>query len=138
GLAIVMSWPLLFHLGSQTAQVESEDPLYLTWQAAWIGHALLHQPLHLLHTNLYWPYKDGLAFTDVIWGYAPAGMVAAHGPHTALVVHNLLFLFAYALAFLGAYLLARELGAGRWGGVAAGVAFAYAPWRLEQKIGRAH
>ena len=36
-----------------------------------------------------------------------------------------------ALAFLGAYLLARELGAGSWGGLAAGAAFAYAPWKLE-------
>ena len=41
-------------------------------------------------------------------------------------------LFAYALAFLGTYLLARELGAGWIGGVAAGAAFAYAPWKLTQ------
>src|ERR671926_412695 len=37
-----------------------------------------------------------------------------------------------ALAFFGAYLLARELGASRGGGFVAGAAFAYAPWRLEQ------
>jgi hypothetical protein len=49
-----------------------------------------------------------------------------------LVVYNVLFLLAYALAFYGAYLLARELGAGRWGATAAGIAFAYAPWRLAQ------
>jgi uncharacterized membrane protein len=34
------------------------------------------------------------------------------------------------LAFLGAYLLARELGTGTLGGLCAGAAFAYAPWRL--------
>jgi hypothetical protein len=131
-LAVGMTWPLVFHLGSETAQVESYDPLYLTWQGSWIGHALLHEPLHLLQTNLYWPYKENLAFTDVIWGYGPADLLAAHGPHAALIVHNLLFIFAYALAFLGAYLLARELGAGAWGAIAVGVAFAYAPWKLEQ------
>src|SRR5262249_26112941 len=42
------------------------------------------------------------------------------------------FLFAYALAYLGAYLLAVELGAGRLGGIVAGAAYAYAPWKLAQ------
>ena len=41
--------------------------------------------------------------------------------------------FAYALCFAGAWLLARELGAGRAGAAVAGAAFAYAPWRLEQE-----
>jgi hypothetical protein len=127
-----MTWPLVVHLGSETVQVESYDPLYLTWQVAWIGHALLHAPLHLFQSNLYWPLGDNLTFTDVVLGYAPAGLLAAHDPHAALIVHNLLFIFTYAFAFFGAYLLARELGAEEWGGIAAGAAFAYAPWKLEQ------
>jgi hypothetical protein len=131
-LALGMTWPLVLHLGSETTQVESYDPLYLTWQVAWIGHALLHAPLHLFQSNLYWPLAHNLTFTDVVLGYAPAGLLAARGPHAALVVHNLLFIFTYAFAFFGACLLARELGAGEWGGVAAGAAFAYAPWKLEQ------
>ena len=49
-----------------------------------------------------------------------------------MVRYDLLFLFAYALAFFGAYLLARELGLGPLGAVIAGAAFAYAPYRLEQ------
>lgn len=51
---------------------------------------------------------------------------AQAGATTALVVYNLLFLGAYALAFLATYLLARELGASQLGRVAAGAAFAYA------------
>jgi hypothetical protein len=130
-LALGMTWPLVLHLGSETAQVESYDPLYLTWQLAWIGQALLDSPLQLFQSNLYWPLEDNLTFTDVQFGYAPAGLLAAHGPHAALVVHNVLFVFTYAFAFFGAYLLARELGAGEWGGIVAGAAFAYAPWKLE-------
>ena len=49
-----------------------------------------------------------------------------------MVRYDLLFLFAYALAFAGAYLLARELGLGPAGAVVAGAAFAFAPFRLEQ------
>jgi hypothetical protein len=50
----------------------------------------------------------------------------------ALVRYNLLFLFAYSLCFVGAYLLARELGLKRLGAAAAGVAFAYAPYRVTE------
>src|SRR5213079_2402473 len=132
-LAVVMTWPLVLRLGSETQFVDSwGDPLYLTWQVAWIGHAVVHSPLHLLQSNFYFPVNNNLALTDVLFGYAPTGLFASSGPHAALIVHNLLFIFTYALAFLGAYLLARELGAGDWGGIAAGAAFAYAPWKLEQ------
>ena len=130
-LAVAMAWPLVLHLGSDIGK-DLGDPLLQAWQVAWIGHALLHQPLDLWQANMFWPYSDTLAFTDALIGYAPAGLAAQAGPHAALVAYNLLFLFAYALAFVGAYLLARELGTGIFGGVAAGAAFAYAPWRLAE------
>jgi hypothetical protein len=126
-----MTWPLTARLGSSIGH-DTHDPLFQAWQVAWLGHAVAHQPLHLFQSNIFWPLADSLAFSDALVGYAPAGLVAQQGPHAALVVYNLLFVFAYALAFLGAYLLARELGAGRLGAAAAGAAFAYAPWRLAQ------
>ena len=101
------------------------------WQVAWGGHALLHQPLDYFQANTFWPLHNSLAFSDALVGYAPAGVIG-DGPRSAIVRYDLLFLFAYALAFLGAYLLTRELGIGRAGAVVGGAAFAYAPWRLEQ------
>ena len=129
-LAIVMTWPLVLHLGT-TVPRDIGDPLAEAWQPAWGGHALLHQPLHFFDSNRFWPLKDSLAFGDALIGYAPAGIVGS-GPHAAMVRYDLLFLFAYALAFFGGYLLAREMGLGPLGAVIAGAAFAYAPYRLEQ------
>jgi hypothetical protein len=129
-LAIVMTWPLLLHLGAIVPR-DIGDPLAEAWQPAWGGHALLHQPLHFFDANRFWPIKDSLAFGDALIGYAPAGLIGS-GPHAALVRYDLLFLFAYALAFFGAYLLARELGLGPAGAAVAGAAFAFAPFRLEQ------
>ncbi len=130
-LAIVMTWPLALHLGSDIGK-DLGDPLLQAWQVSWIGHALLERPLELWQANTFWPNADTLAFSDALVGYAPAGLVAQGSPHAALVVYNLLFLGAYGLAFLGAYLLARELGVGWIGAAAAGAAFAYAPWKLGQ------
>jgi hypothetical protein len=130
-LAVAMTWPLVAHLRSQIGN-DLGDPLFTSWQVAWFGHGLLHQPLHLFQANIFWPLRDSLAFSDALVGYAPSGLIAQRDPETAIIVYNLLFLGAYALGFLGAYLLARELGTGSAGAVAAGVAFAYAPWRLAQ------
>ena len=128
-LALAMTWPLALYLGSEIP-VEWGDPLFDTWHVAWVGHALLEQPLDLFQANRFWPERDSLAFNDIMLGYGPLGMIGAQSPGAALVVHNLLVLFAYMLAFVGAYLLARELGAHWPGAVVAGAAFAYAPWRL--------
>ena len=128
--ALVMHWPLPLHLGRDVPR-DIGDPLPQSWQIAWDGHALLHQPLDFFQANVFWPLKNSLAFSDALVGYAPFGAIGS-GPHAAVVRYGLLFLFAYALAAFGAYLLARELGAGPVGGAVAGAAFAYAPWRLEQ------
>src|SRR3954463_10219250 len=134
-VALLMHWPLPLELGRDVAR-DLGDPLPQAWQVAWDGHALLHQPLDFFQANVFWPLKNSLAFSDALVGYAPAGAIGS-GPHAAIVRYDLLFLFAYALAFLGAYLLARELGAGRIGGFVAGAAVAYAPRRLEQDGGPA-
>src|SRR4051812_9685198 len=129
-VALLMHWPLPLVLGRDVPR-DLGDPLPQAWQVAWDGHALAHQPLDFFQANVFWPLKNSLAFSDALVGYAPFGLIGS-GPHAAIVRYDLLFLFAYALAFFGAYLLARELGAGRGGAFVAGAAFAYAPWRLEQ------
>jgi hypothetical protein len=128
--ALAMHWPLPLHLGRDVPR-DLGDPLPQAWQVAWGGHALLHQPLDLFQANIFYPLKNSLAFSDALLGYAPFGLVGS-GSQAAIVRYDLLFLLAYALAAFGAYLLARELGAGRIGSAVAGAAFAYAPWRLEQ------
>ena len=109
-LAVVMNWPLVLHLG-ETVPKDLGDPLPQAWQVAWDGHALAHQPLHLFQANQFWPLHDTLAFSDALVGYAPAGLVGS-GPEAAVARYDVVFLLAYALAFAGAYLLARELGLG--------------------------
>jgi MFS family permease len=129
-LVVVMHWPLVLHLET-TIPRDLGDPLAEAWQVAWDGHALADQPLHFFQSNQFWPFHDTLAFSDALLGYAPAGLLGS-GPGAAVARYDLLFLFAYALAFAGAYLLGRELGLGPGGAAVAGAAFAFAPYRLEQ------
>lgn len=129
-LAVLTSWPLVLHLPSRIAP-DLGDPVRTAWQVAWVGHAMLHDPLHLFDANAFYPHPLSLAFSDSLLGYGPAAFIG-HGTVAALVRYNLLFLWAWSLCFVGAYLLARELGLGRLGGAAAGIAFAYAPYRVTE------
>jgi hypothetical protein len=129
-LAVVTHWPLVLHLG-ETIPKDLGDPLPQSWQVAWGGHALAHQPLEFFQSNQFWPLDDTLAFSDALIGYAPAGLIGS-GPEAAVFRYDVLFLFAYAFAFAGAYLLARELGLRPGAAAVAGAAFAFAPFRLEQ------
>jgi hypothetical protein len=129
-LSVAMTWPLVLHLGANIPK-DLTDPLPQAWQVAWGGHALTHQPLSFFQSNQFWPLRDTLAFSDALLGYAPAGLIGS-GPDAAVARYDVLFVLSYALCFVGAYLLARELGLGPFGAAVAGAAFAFAPFRLEQ------
>jgi len=129
-LAVVTTWPLVLHMGTRIAP-DLGDPVRSAWQVAWVGHAMLHQPLHIFNANVFYPHPLSLAFSDSLLGYGPAAFFGS-GTVAALVRYNLLFLFAWTLCFPAAYLLARELGLGRLGAAAAGAAFAYAPYRVTE------
>jgi hypothetical protein len=107
------------------------DPSLQAYLIAWGGHALVHDPVHLWHLNAFFPMPYGLAFSDSLLGYAPLAIIGT-GLQAAVLRYNIIFMLAQALAFVGAYALVRQLGAGRIGGLVAGVAFAVAPWRLGQ------
>lgn len=129
-LAILVTWPLVLHLPSRIAP-DLGDPIRTAWEIAWVGHALTHSPLHIFDANAFYPHKLSLAFSDSLLGYGPTALIGS-GTVAALVRYNLLFLFAWSLCYVGAYLLARELGLKRLGAAASGIAFAYAPYRITE------
>jgi hypothetical protein len=130
GLAIVMFWPLVLHLDRDVPK-DLGDSLLTAYLIGWNGHAFLHQPLDWWQANTFWPNQDSLAFSEAFIGYTPLALLGS-GFRAAIWHYNVAFLAAYALAFAGMYLLARELGLGRPAAAVAGVAFAYSPWRWDQ------
>jgi hypothetical protein len=104
------------------------DTTAQAWLIAWDGHALRHGLRGLWATNAFYPEKYGLALNDSLFGYVPAGLIG-NGVTAAVLRYNILFVLAFALAFVGGYALLRQLGAGRVAAAVAGAALAYAPWR---------
>ena len=127
-LAVTLTWPTLRD-PRHTVPGDIGDPALFAWQIAWGGHALLHHPSHLWDSNTFYPDPHSLSFTDTVLGYAPFGMIGS-GMDAAVLRYNILYVLLHALAFIGAYALTRQLGAHPLGATVAGVAWAYAPWRL--------
>ncbi|MCW2779068.1 MAG: hypothetical protein JWN17_2793 [Frankiales bacterium] len=127
-LAVLATWPAARHPAT-TFPGDLGDPPVQAWQVAWSGHALLHQALSPFDANAFHPAARSLAFSDSLLGLAPFGLLV-QGPRSATAVYTLLFLLSLAGALTGAHLLARQLGLGRLPSLVAGVAFAFAPWRI--------
>jgi len=127
-LAVSLTWPLVRHLGDVVPQ-DAGDPLGQAWFLAWPGHALRTAPTSLFNANTFWPSSPSYAFSDTLLGYLPASLVGAGVP-AAIVRYDLVFLFAYTVCFAAAALLARELGCRPTAAALAGVAYAWAPWRM--------
>ena len=131
-LAAGLTWPVLAHPRS-TVPLDVGDPLLQAWQLAWGAHALTHAPLHAFDSNTFWPLPQTLAFSDSLLGWAPLGVLFGEGTGAALLRYNVIFVLTYALAFAGAYVLARQLGT-RWPAAAlAGLGYAFAPWHFAQQ-----
>jgi hypothetical protein len=129
-LAVLMTWPALRH-APYTLPQDLGDPTLVTWLLAWPGHILLTDSDQLWHGNAFYPDRWSYAFTDSLLGYAPAGMIG-DGPLAAVARYNIMYVLVAALAFFGAYMLARQLGVDRIAALVTAIAFAYAPWRLTQ------
>jgi hypothetical protein len=127
-LAVVMTWPLVAEM--DRALPVGSDNLYVAWSLAWICHALVTSPARLFDANIFHPVRHSLAFSDpnVSSAVLVAPLYLATG-NPALGL-NVLFLASFVLCGLAAWLVARDWGATEAAAVAAGVFFAFSPWRL--------
>ncbi|WP_158879964.1 hypothetical protein [Amycolatopsis anabasis] len=126
-LSAIFNWPIVRHPKS-TVLGGIGDPNLQAWELAW-QHHFLTAGGDFWSANMFYPAKDTFAFTDSLLGYFPLALFG-DGQYAAILRYNIAYLLAFALAFVGCYLLARQLG-GTWQAAAlAGVVFAWAPWRL--------
>jgi hypothetical protein len=128
-LALISTHPLWRHL---TTAVPSDigDPLLNTWILAWDGHALLTDPDHLFDANIFFPLKDTLAYSEHLLGTALPMLPILLISGEPVLAYNVAFLTSFALSGFGLYLLALRYTENRLAAFLAGLAFAFAPYRL--------
>ncbi len=137
-IAVIMTWPLMRHPATHIAS-DLGDPLFICWVLAWTGGqviAALRGDLGALanywNGNIFAPERLTVAYSEhftpqmlqMLPVYAAGGNI--------LLCYNLLFLSTFVVAALGMYLFVRDLTCRPLAAFLAGLAFAYAPYRLGQ------
>ncbi len=125
-----MTWPLVTHVS--TAVAYPGDPYINTWILDWDWYATLHQPLHLFDANAFHPAKDSLAFSENLYGIAMAVFPLRLLGVDALTAHNIALLLGFAFSGFGMFVLGRLVSGSTAAGVAAGVFYAFVPFRFTQ------
>ena len=128
-LALISTYPLWRHL-SAAVPGDIGDPLLNTWILAWDGHALLTDPAHLFDANIFFPLKDTLAYSEHLLGTALPMLPILLISGEPVLAYNVAFLTSFVLSGFGLYLLVLRYTGNRLAAFLAGLAFAFAPYRL--------
>lgn len=127
-LAIAMTWPLSRPYPLMVPH--SDDAYFSVWRIAWVAHQLPRDPSTLFDTNVFYPEKGTLAFSDAMLLVSVLGSPFVWLGVNPVLVHNGLLIVAIFTSSIGAFFLARQVGASLVGGLLAGVIFGFAPYRF--------
>jgi hypothetical protein len=129
-LAVAMTWPLAPNLGRAVS--DPGDPYLNIWILDWDWWATFRAPLSLFHANAFHPARYALAFSENLYAVAVLLFPLRFFGVDAISAYNIAMLLGIALSGFGAYLLGYRLSGSWSGGMAAGVFYAFVPWRFLQ------
>ncbi len=110
---------------------DAGDPVLNTWILWWNSERL---PLTAAWWNapMFFPMSGALALSETLLGLLPISGVVQWLTDSPLVAYNTAFVLSFPLCALAAYALALELTGDRPAALVAGLAFAFAPYRMGQ------
>lgn len=123
-----VTWPYVTCL--RNAVADPGDPYLVSWILWWDYHQTFTDPLNLFHSNLFYPFRYTLAFSEHCYGIAlfffPLFALGAQ----PLTVHSVAIFLGFATCGYGAFRLARTLTGSTGAGWIAGIIFAFVPFRF--------
>ena len=126
-LVVVLTAPTVTHLTS-VGRLDTSDGRLSIWNVAWVAHALTTDPAHLFDTNMFWPHRGTLAYSELnlIAGVlAVPWFVVTGSPVAAL---NGAIATGLWLSFVLMWALVRRLTASDGAGLVAATGFTFSPF----------
>ena len=137
-LTLIATWPLVPGLGRDVAW-DLGDPVLVMWILSWDCEQLLRilsgdvaRIATFFDGNIFHPSPLTLAYSDHLVAQAIQIFPVWVATGNPILSYNLLFISTFVLSGLGMYLLMRELTGNSTAAFAAGLLFAFAPYRLPQ------
>lgn len=112
-LTLLVTYPLIFHLN--TLIIDRFDGLLITWILNWDLHAIaagfhdFHEWVNFFNANIFYPYKNTLAFSDYMIPQALLALPVVLVFKEPLLAYNLNFLFGFILTGVSLYYLVLSL-----------------------------
>lgn len=128
-ITLFLTFPVLLHLSSLVNGRPFEDAFESIWYLYWYKHALFD--LHvspLFQPDIFYPlgWDLRLAIFPPLYPFLLSPLTLLVGPVAA---YNLTMIGSCIAAAYGMFLLVRSMSGNLWGGLLAGVAFAFYPQR---------
>ena len=130
---LVMTYPLALRLG--TGVRDLGDGLLTSWIMSWDAREISRLDVaHFFDANIFFPNKRTLAYSEHLFTQSLASLPIRIFSANPLFAHNIVLLLAYLTSALGMYALARHLTASRFGGIVAGLVFAFSPFMFSHFV----
>ena len=136
--AVISTWPLASVLHREIAW-DMGDPLFNSWVLMWTGGqvlAFLSGNMSALgqfwHGNIFHPEPLTIAYSEHLIPQMVQALPVLAATDNVVLAYNLLFLSTFVLSGLGVFLLVRAVTGNATAAFIAGLAFAFAPYRLAQ------
>ncbi len=130
--AIYITYPLVFHMG--TLATGTGDELLIAWTHNWVLHALLTNPFSLFEANLYFPYHNTLAYSDLYLTTSLLAAIPIAIIGQPIVANNFTIIFSLILLGFSTYLLSFYLTKNYFASLVAGVLVVFSPVVLDKTV----
>lgn len=110
-LVLVMTLPLPLHLGDQLLGTDSNalnDTYFSVWIFGWQAHQLIADPARLFQGNIFYPFQNALAFSEIILPGALFYLPFASATQNPVLAYNLVVLLTFPLNGMAMYLYSLD------------------------------
>jgi hypothetical protein len=110
-LAVLMTLPLALHLGDRLLGTDSNalnDTYFSVWIFGWQAHQLIADPLNLFQGNIFFPFQNTLAFSEIILPGALLYLPFAYASGNPVFAYNIVLLLTFPLNAFAMYLYALD------------------------------
>lgn len=126
-LTTIMTFPMVPRMGS-VGRLNTGDGQLSIWNVAWVSRTLVTDPAHLYDTNIFYPHKNTLAFSESNIGAGLLGLPGYWLTKNAFVAHNSAMLIGFSLTFIATYGWLRYVVASHGAAAVMAIGFTFCPF----------
>lgn len=129
-MAIIITYPLAFQMTTHTSSLG--DEYLIIWIQNWVIHALSTNPLQLFNANIFYPYQNSLAFSDVFITTSIFAMPFLFLVKEPVITFNITLLLSIALLGFAIFCLAYYVTKNILASFLAGILVIFSPVVLDK------